>query len=82
MKKWEKRTKKSKNGLNPFVQVFYSNASPITVKHPKKGFGLNPFVQVFYSNLINLGKTLPDYDASLNPFVQVFYSNRKYTVLE
>ena len=38
-------------GLNPFVQVFYSNKSVALSKVVlKKSAGLNPFVQVFYSN--------------------------------
>ena len=36
-------------GLNPFVQVFYSNEGLACVMMQEK-YGLNPFVQVFYSN--------------------------------
>ena len=36
-------------GLNPFVQVFYSNGEE-SEEVKKRLVGLNPFVQVFYSN--------------------------------
>ena len=38
--------------LNPFVQVFYSNAKGIEIILQNLDPGLNPFVQVFYSNLL------------------------------
>ena len=41
---------KDNYGLNPFVQVFYSNEVFITDDMDKVTMGLNPFVQVFYSN--------------------------------
>ena len=37
-------------GLNPFVQVFYSNKKNLQGEDKMKIEGLNPFVQVFYSN--------------------------------
>ena len=37
-------------GLNPFVQVFYSNEVFENLDVGKIPYSLNPFVQVFYSN--------------------------------
>ena len=75
-------------GLNPFVQVFYSNAlflalmgydgytrlNPFVQVYTR----LNPFVQVFYSNVNEPSGTVFS-NMGLNPFVQVFYSNDGYT---
>ena len=56
------------DSLNPFVQVFYSNALFLAL--------MGYFVQVFYSNALFLALMGYDGYTRLNPFVQVFYSNK------
>ena len=65
-------------GLNPFVQVFYSNALFLALMGYDGYTRLNPFVQVFYSNVNEPSGTVFS-NMGLNPFVQVFYSNDGYT---
>ena len=64
-------------GLNPFVQVFYSNGQKGRGKARGCNLCLNPFVQVFYSNWSGSAGVFTMTRAGLNPFVQVFYSNKK-----
>ena len=68
-------------GLNPFVQVFYSN---LVQELEEKTAGKKVLIPLFRSFILIKIKALKEYDMakSLNPFVQVFYSNVEYSDVE
>ena len=70
------------NRLNPFVQVFYSNAKRWTKGDYDRLYVLIPLFRSFILIRKTMTVHTTSMTSSLNPFVQVFYSNDNSLVHE